>query len=49
MNNFIQKSIDLTLPGAEYEIKKHLAYGWYIYKYSLLYCYIRKNIEEVKH
>lgn len=30
MDNFIEKYIDLTEYGAQYEIDKHIAAGWYI-------------------
>lgn len=46
MDNFIEKSIDLTLPGADYEIKKHIVLGWCIHRETILYSYLRKTITE---
>ena len=45
MKNFIEKYFDLTDPTIEYDIKKHLAFGWYIHDQGLTYIIMRKNTE----
>ena len=47
MNNFIEKYIDLTVYGAEYDIKKHIAAGWYIHEKGMTFIILRKIIQEV--
>jgi hypothetical protein len=44
MNNFIEKYIDLTEYGADYEIKKHIAAGWYISHQGLTLVIMRLDI-----
>jgi hypothetical protein len=38
-----EKYIDLTESSAEYEIKRHLADGWYIHHFGLTLCIMRKE------
>ena len=46
--DFIEKSIDMQESGYEYEIRKHLANGWFIHHEGTLYITMRKYIDEVK-
>ena len=44
MTNFIEKYFDLSEPYIDYDIKKYLANGWYIYDQGLTLIILRKNI-----
>jgi hypothetical protein len=48
MNNeqMLEKYIDLTQYGAEYDIYKYLANGWYIHYQGLTLIILRKGIEQ---
>ena len=41
---FMEKCIDMREAGAEYEIRKHLANGWYIHHEGILYITMRKYL-----
>lgn len=45
MDNFIEKYIDLTEYGAENDIKRYIAAGWYIAHQGLTLIILRYNME----
>lgn len=40
----LEKYIDLTTPGADYDIKAHIANGWYIFDKGRTLIILRKNV-----
>lgn len=45
MNDFIEKYIDLTECGAEYDLKQLIASGWYIVHQGLTLIILRYDTE----
>jgi hypothetical protein len=44
MNNFIEKYFDLTEYGADQDINKYLANGWFIFHQGLTLVIMRKYV-----
>ena len=44
----IEKCIDLLAVDAEYQIRKHIANGWYIHHLGLTIAIMRKEINDEK-
>lgn len=41
---FIEQYFDLTIPGVEYDIKKYLVNGWFIFHQGFTLVIMRKYI-----